>query len=260
VLERVLGSVSKKTRLALIDHITSPTALIFPIARLVSELQSRGVDVLVDGAHGPGMVPLELRRLGAAYYTGNCHKWLCTPKGSAFLCVRDDRQQGFAPLAISHGANSRRTDRSRFRLQFDMTETRDPSAYLCIPIAIRYLGSLLPGGWNELMQRNHSLAVAARTELCKALELLPPAPEEMLGSMAAVPLPSPDSGSYPPNQRTDPAHDELFFKFKIEVPVSWWPEQPKRVLRVSAQLYNRIDEYRALAALLREGRLEALRK
>ena len=133
VVSAVLSRVTSHTRLALLDHVTSPTALVFPIGRLVAELSARGVDTLVDGAHALAMVPLDLERLGAAYYTANAHKWLCAPKGAAFLHVRKDRQKGLHPVSISHGYAGGET---RFKDEFDWTGTADPTAALCIPDCI----------------------------------------------------------------------------------------------------------------------------
>ena len=145
------------------DHITSPTGLILPIARIVAELAARGVETLVDGAHAPGMVPLDLRGLGAAYYSANCHKWLCTPKGSAFLWVRRDRQADVHPLTISHGAKGERAGRTRFRLEFDWTGTQDPTAWLTVPMAIDYLAGLVPG------TPGHTLWVESSESICAGL-------------------------------------------------------------------------------------------
>lgn len=252
VIEAVIERVSAKTRLALLDHVTSKTALIFPIQQLVNELAARGVDTLVDGAHAPGMLPLNLDEIGATYYTGNCHKWLCAPKGGAFLYVRGDRQSAIRPLTISHGVNSRRTDKSRFQLEFDWMGTDDPTAYLCVPEAIEFLGSLLPGGWTQLMENNRAKALWARQVLCEALGVSPPCPDEMIGSMAVVPLPDELSRYEPVGQvREWPVlQDLLCDRFNIEVPVIPWTTPFQQMVRVSAQLYNTAEQYHALGKAL----------
>lgn len=243
IIEAVLQAVTSKTRLALLDHVVSQTGLVFPIAQLVRELSQRGIETLIDGAHAPGMLPLNLRQIGATYYTGNCHKWLCAPKGAAFLYVQPDRQSAIHPLTISHGANACRPDRSRFRLEMDWVGTDDPTPYLCIPIAIQFLGSLLPGGWLELMQQNHQRAIAARRWICQTLEIAPPCPDELLGSMAVIPLPD---GSGPALQ------DDLLERYGIEVPIIPFPAAPQRLVRVSAQLYNASIQFEWLAQALIE--------
>jgi isopenicillin-N epimerase len=256
VVAAMLGAVTPRTRLAVISHITSPTALILPIERIVRELDARGIDTLVDGAHAPGMVPLALDALGAAYYTGNGHKWLCGPKGAAFLWVRADRREAIRPTVISHGANDPRTDRSRFRLEFDWTGTADPSAALALPAAIDWMAAQDPGGWPAIMAANHALAVTGRDLLATTLGVPSPAPDAMLGSMAALPI---------PGLETDAAavalHDALIDEEHIEVPFPTWPvrgargrpgDPPTSVLvRVSAQRYNDLGDLERLAAALR---------
>lgn len=246
VIAAVIERVSAKTRLALLDHVTSQTGLIFPIQELAKELQQRGVDTLVDGAHAPGMIPLDLRDIGATYYSGNCHKWLCAPKGAAFLYVQRDKQSEIRPLTISHGTNSPRTDKSRFQLEFDWTGTDDPTAYMSVPEAIAFMGSLLPGGWTELRQQNHRLVLQGRQVLCEALEVQPLCPKEMIGSMAVVPMPKTLE-----NRDFMSVHDELFDKFGIQVQVMPWQEKPRLLVRISAQIYNTLEQYEYLAKVLR---------
>ena len=272
VVDAILERVTARTRLAVISHITSPTAVVFPIERIVAELNDRGVDTLVDGAHGPGMLPLNLDALGAAYYTGNCHKWMCTPKGSALLHVRRDRQAALRPAVISHGTNSPRRDRSRFRLEFDWGGTADPTPYLCIPAAIDFMAGLVPGGWPEIMRRNRDLAAQARSVLNGRLQQPEPAPESMLGATAAIGLPidlppaptdQPEAPTADETWPLDPLHDVLWKDHRIEVPVYPWPHTPAvirprhRLLRVSAQLYNSIQQYERLADVLGESLRDA---
>ncbi len=246
-IEPILQAVSDRTRLVLLDHVTSQTGLVLPIAQIVAALNDRGIDTLIDGAHAPGMLPLDLQKINATYYSGNCHKWLSSPKGAAFLYVRRDRQLEIRPLTISHGANSPRQDRSRFQLEFDWMGTDDPTAYLSVPEAIRFMGSLLPGGWTALMANNRAKAIAARNDLCDVLKVAPPCPESMIGSLATIPLPD---GSYLELQNA------LIEKFKIEVPIVPFPHSPHRLVRISAQIYNTLEQYeylgRSLSTLLNQ--------
>jgi isopenicillin-N epimerase len=247
VVEAVLAGVSEQTRLVLVDHVSSQTGLIFPLQELIAALTQRGVEVLVDGAHAPGMVPLNLKELGATYYTGNCHKWMCNPKGAAFLAIAEEKCEALRPLVISHGANAVREDRSRFFLEFDWTGTADPTPYLCVPETIRYMGALLPGGWSELMASNRQKALAARGFLCEALKCDPLCPPEMIGAMAVLALPS---------GGVESLKNDIFERFSVEVPIIPWVGLSDRLIRISAQLYNTRTDYdvlaRALVTLLAE--------
>ncbi len=253
-VDAVLAKATARTRLLMISHITSPTAIILPVERLVREMAARGIDTLVDGAHAPGMIPLQLDTLGAAYYTANCHKWLCSPKGAAFLHVRRDKQATIRPLTISHGANSKRTDRSRFQLEFDWTGTVDPTAWMCVGRSIEFMSKLLPGGWPALMQRNHDLTLRGRDLLCRTLGAPPPAPDDMLGSMASVGLPD-GVGPAPTIATTrhhDPLQDRLIAR-GVQVPIMPWPAWPRRWVRISVQAYTTMQDIERLAAALPEA-------
>jgi isopenicillin-N epimerase len=239
----VMDKVTSRTRLALIDHITSPTALVLPLTRLVSELRSRGVDALVDGAHAPGMVPIDLSTLGAAYYTGNAHKWMCAPKGAAFLYARGDRQAGLHPNVISHGYTG------GFHAEFDWTGTFDPTGWLSVPESIRYMGSLLPGGWPELMSRNRALALRARTLLLDTFGIEAPCPDAMIGSMFSLPLPRAAAGS--PGASLD--CDGLHAWFRLRNVEAWFHPYPTPLLRLSAQLYNTFEQFEQYTRLLQEA-------
>lgn len=258
----ILEAVSDKTRLALLDHVTSPTALVLPIERLVAALSARGIDTLVDGAHGPGMLPVELDRLGAAYYTGNLHKWCCAARGAAFLHARRDRQPGLHPAVTSHGKNVPRSDRSRFLLEFDWQGSDDYTAMLTVPAALRFLASLRPGGIRQLQAENHAQAIAARQILASALGVALPCPDSMIGAMASLPLPPRSPHERLPQTPTpphiDPLQAVLYESHRIQVPVVPWSGPATRLVRVSAQYYNDTSDYQTLAqALLSELRTVA---
>jgi isopenicillin-N epimerase len=251
--EVVMAAVTDRTRLVLLDHVTSATALVLPVADIVAELAERGIETLVDGAHAPGMIELDIDDIDAAYYAANAHKWLFAPKGSAFLHVRRDRQERVRPIVISHGATSPRTDRSRFRLEHDWTGTLDPTPWLAVPAAIEFGARLMPGGWDALRARGHDLAVVARDLLCEALAVPAPAPDAMIGAMATVPLPPASRGEQPPpSTYDDPVHAALL-EAGIQVAVGTWPQRPdsapwRRLVRVSAAPYVDRDDLERLAA------------
>lgn len=246
VIEAVLRSVSPRTRLAMIDHATSNTGLVFPVSQIVAELQQRGVDTLVDGAHAPGMLPLNLRRLNPAYYTGNLHKWVCAPKGAAFLWAREDKQRDLEPAVISHGNNTPRPGYTHFQNKFDWPGTFDPSAWFCVRAALDFMGKLLPGGWQELRNRNHDLTVAARRLLSRKLEVDLPCPDSMVGSMATIALPARFQGKAK-TTKIDPEQAALYDRFKIEVPFVRAGHPERRYFRISVQLYNTLDDFEKLA-------------
>ncbi len=247
VAEALEARMGERTRLLVIDHITSPTGLILPIERIIRTAKQRGIEVLIDGAHGPGMLDLDLNALGADYYTGNCHKWMCAPKGAAFLWIAPSKQEKIAPLSISLGWMIRRDDETPFRAAFKYTGTADPSPILALSAAMDFLEAL-PGGWDEIRRRNHDLLLQARSLLCEALGVRSPAPASMLGSLCTLPL---------PDGRADLLEARLTQEFRIEIPVLAWPFRPRvqageRYFRISAQAYNDLGQYERLARCLQQ--------
>jgi isopenicillin-N epimerase len=251
VIGAVLDALTPKTRLAVIDHATSPTGLVFPVAELVKELKARGVLTLIDGAHGPGMVPLDLRALGADYYTGNFHKWCCAPKAVAFLHTAKERQKSTHPLVVSHGANTTRTDRSRYNLEFDWVGTDDFASALSLPFTLSYVGGLMPGGWNAVCAHNRALALEARSILLEAVGGEPACPESMIAGLVAIILPdSKGAQSKPGWPFAEPLYSALREKYGIEAMAIHFPVKPRQLVRVSAHVYNDVSDYHALANAL----------
>ena len=244
--------MTPRTRLALVSHVTSTTALVLPVERIVRELADRGVDTLVDGAHAPGQVPLDLDAIGAAYYDRQRPQVAVRPEGRR-LPARPGGPARRHP-ARSSSATARTTrgptgPGSGPSSTGPAPATRPP--ILAIPAALDFLGGLRAGGWPELMASNHALALAARDRVGAAVGAGPTAPDAMIGAMAALPLPD----DLPMDVKA-----RLYDEYRIEVPVSTWPvdaalepgEVPRaRLLRVSAQAYNDETDVERLATALR---------
>lgn len=268
----VLSRVTDRTRLAMLSHTTSPSGLVMPIQQIVSRLEAHGVITLVDGAHGVGFVPLKLESMGCSYYTTNCHKWLCGPKGSAVLYARRDRRdaaypggEALRPMVLSNMALTGKPGRLKFHTEFDYVGTADPTAYLALPAAINFLSSLMPGGLDAIMASNRQLALKGREILCHALGVEAPAPVDMLAALCTLPLPvhEPERRarlSARPTRYADALQDVLLDEWGIQVPVWSAPAgSGNRVLRISAQVYNTPEQYEYLAKAVAEE-LEAERR
>ncbi|HZW07138.1 MAG TPA: aminotransferase class V-fold PLP-dependent enzyme [Phycisphaerales bacterium] len=257
-LVRAVEEAGPAAKLLLLSHITSPSGVVLPVAPIIQRVQGMGVDVMLDSAHAPGFVDFNIGQLAPAYCTANLHKWCCAPKGSAVLYVRPDRQQHVRPLTISHGANSPRTDRSRFRLEFDMTGSRDYSAWLAAPRAVEMVGGLMDG-WPRVRESGAALAKRGGEAVSRRLErwgegrLL--APDRMLGAMRALTLPKGPGAGAAPTRYHDDLQDRLIDRWKVQVPVhsvALSNGLRQRVLRLSAAVYNTPEQYEYLAQALEQ--------
>ncbi len=240
IADTIAAALTGRTRLVLIDHIGSSTAVVFPVKQIIELCKTRGIDVLVDGAHAPGMVELDVADLGAAYYTGNLHKWVCAPKGAAFLWVRPDRQAGVRPNTISHFLDEGLAE------EFQWQGTRDITAWLCAPAAIDFMRQF---GWDNVRRHNHELAVWAQAMLSRRWQVpaSTPADGSMLGSMATLPLPEGVRDGF---ADTAALITHLYDHNRIEVPIIDWND--RWWVRVSCQMYNEPSQYERLAESVME--------
>ncbi|MCB9846644.1 MAG: aminotransferase class V-fold PLP-dependent enzyme [Phycisphaeraceae bacterium] len=253
LLDAIMAGVSPRTRLAIVSHITSPSALILPVERLVSRLKARGIRVLVDGAHAPGQIPVDLTSLGADYYVATLHKWVCAPKGSGFLWVNPDSGPRPRPIALSSRASEERPWRDLFLRDFDYQGTADYTGQIAVKDAIAFMSSLMPGGLEALRRRNHQMAVEGRRRICETLGIDPVTPDDLCPSMAAIPMPAMPAPLQGKRYTFgDPIQDRLVEDHRIQVPVWNNPTTGRRWCRVSAQIYNRPEQYDRLAEALRE--------
>jgi isopenicillin-N epimerase len=233
-------AITARTRLVVLDHVTSPTALVLPVERIVPPLIERGLQVVIDGAHAPGQIALDIGALGATYYAGNNHKWLCGPKGSGFLVANGPAR----PLVTSHGASPNYGPANRMHAELDWAGTHDPTAHLAVPAALEALAAVAEPA--AIRARNHALVVELRDRVTaglggRARDHL--APAASLGAMAAIPI------TLPPNT-TPLALTQQLLRDGWELPIVDWPGQP--LVRISAHLYNEVAQAELLIAKLGE--------
>jgi isopenicillin-N epimerase len=231
--DTIVAGMTDRTRVLFLSHITSPTALLFPIERSIAEARKRGIWSVIDGAHTPGHIRLELDKLGADFYSGNCHKWMMAPKGSAFLHARPEVQGLINPLVISHGwtADSKNPGakgafgNSPFIDELEMQGTRDPAPWLTVPAALDYRRE---NDWTSVQAHCHALALDTARRLGERTGLAPLSAEEFSApQMIAMPIPECD---------TEQLKIDLYDKYRIEIPVFKW--QDTCIARLSVQGYN----------------------
>ncbi len=243
LVDAIRNALTTRTKLALLDHITSPTALRMPLERIVAVLAEREISIVVDGAHAPGQIELDIGALldaGVTWYAGNSHKWLCAPKGTGFL-VGSHTAPPLRPVVTSHGASREYGPPNRFHAELDWMGTHDPTAHLCVPTAIATIAELA-NGWSHVIARNHALVVEMRRRVVDALGASMLALDEDLGTMASIPI------ALPPNTQPFALEKQLLAE-GWEIPIVDFATGP--LVRVSAHLYNHADQADALAVKLR---------
>lgn len=243
--DRILSAITPRTRMIYLSHITSTTALIFPVQEICRKARAEGITTLIDGAHAPGQIPLDLDSLGADFYTGNCHKWLCAPKGCAFLYARSDQHPKLHATVISWGYSDEITGHTGFdaytgstlferRLQWQ--GTRDISAFLTVPAALRFREKY---HWDSVIKDCHLLLVETRNRMQALTGIDPVCTDNDFAQMAIIPLPPAD-----PTELSK----TLFKRYKIEIPIT--THRDRLFVRPSIQGYNSVDDVDVLVGAL----------
>jgi len=238
VVEQIWAGVTSRTRVILVSHITSPTALIFPVAAICRRAREAGIVSVIDGAHAPGQIDLDLTALDADFYAGNCHKWLCAPKGSGFLYARRELQTLLQPLIVSWGWHPEVAGKTPFIDYFGWSGTADPAAYLSVPAAIAFQKE---HGWQDVRMACRELLAIGRRQiaaLTNTTQICPDGPEWWI-QMAAVPLGRCDVASL---------KARLWDIYQIEVPIIAWGDMA--LVRLSVQVYNSPGDIEQLVAAL----------
>ena len=240
IIENFWLGVTPRTRVIYLSHITSPTALRLPVAQICQRARQAGILTVIDAAHSPGQIPVDLQSLGADFVFGNCHKWMLNVKGSAFLYVRRERQALIEPLIVSwgYGATPETTTGSRFVDLFQWTGTKDPTAALTVPTAIQFMQD---HAWEAVRCECHALLRQAIERICELTGLSPlyPLDSDFYSQMGIAPLPSSDLAIL---------KSRLYDEFKIEVPLIQW--QARQFVRISVQGYNTSDDLERLVKAL----------
>lgn len=238
IVSAVKQAITPRTVFAMFDHITSPTGIVFPIQELVDMCKEHSIKVMIDGAHTPGMVDIHLNKLGADWFTGNFHKWLFAPKGSAFLWTAKKHQASIHSPIISHGYTM------GYHAEFDFNGTKDWSPFLSAPDGLAFWKSL---GGSAIRDYNNDLTRKARSLLLQVVPQTVPVPEELLASLATIVLPLKITTDNPMTESTT-LHDMFWDRHSIEVPI--FPFAGSLLLRVAVQCYNELREYEQLALVL----------
>lgn len=239
MIEYLWRGVTPRTKVIFISHITAPTALIFPVAKVCQRARAAGILTVVDGAHAPGQITLDLDALGADFYIGNCHKWLCSPKGAAFLYALPERQALLQPLIVSWGWDSQTPGSSTFQDYFGWVGTDDPASYLSVPAAISFQREY---NWDAVRVACHELAAIARQQITALIGTEPICPDSpnWWGQMCAILLPDGDASALERCLRE---------VWHIEVPIMTWKNH--RFIRISIQGYNSPSDIECLLMALR---------
>lgn len=246
IIVEIIKHIRPDTSFALIDHVSSLPGIIFPVKQIIELLKEKEIPVMIDGAHAPGMIPLNINNLNPDFYTGNCHKWMCTPKGSAFLVVRKEMQGIIKPLITSRRFGEIETTFSEFQYDFSWQGTKDISTFLTISDSIDYFEKIYPGGWRNMMEANHKLVYEAGQKICREFDIEPGYPESMVGSIFGIPFFEESNYLYGKLNKMSELQEKLFSEYNIEVIVSFFPKAPQRILRISSQIYNSIEQYQYL--------------
>jgi len=246
-VDAIFEKATDRTKLLVVSHISSPTAVVFPVAEICRRAKERKIPVCIDGPHAIAMLPLNIQELNCDFYTASCHKWLCAPFGSGFLYVAPKWQQKMQPAVLSWGrsVSGRQTN---WKDEFHWTGTHDPSANLAIPAAIEFLTDYGLENFRKVTHQNAQYFRQRMQETTGLPELVPDSPD-WYGSMIAMPIPNHDVEP-PPNGKRDPLQDALWEKYKIEIPVLHW--QGQRLIRCSCHLYNSRTEIDLLMQALKE--------